>query len=166
MNKVTHFSLLLIFSLLCQTVYSDDTQNMDKADPITGVSKNQMALLGQKSFMPTLLPIILKNRQQLELTEEQTKSFFEWRDAYYKQTIDIMSVIVQKHIAFKKLSLKPEGTTEELLKLQQEIFDLQRKVLEMKLNCRERIINTFTEEQWDNFNFILSEHPTIFSYVN
>ncbi len=157
--------LLLLFVFLFSHTAFADTDDADQPDAITGVSKNQMALLSQKAFMPTLLPIILKNRQQLELTEEQKKSFFQWRDEYYRQTVDIMSEIVQKHIAFKKLALKPVGTTDELLSIQQEIFELHRKVLEMKLNCRERIVNTFTEEQWDNFNFILSEHPQIFSYI-
>jgi hypothetical protein len=158
------YPLIFLVCFYSQQTFSESPDS-DKPDSITGVSKNQMALLSQKAFMPTLLPIILKNRQQLELTEEQKKLFFQWRDAYYKQTIDIMAQIVQKHIAFKKLALKPEGTKAELLKIQQEIFDLHRKVLEMKLECRENIVNTFTEEQWDNFNFILSEHPTIFSYI-
>jgi len=158
------YPFIFLICFYSQQTFSESSDS-DKPDSITGVSKNQMALLSQKAFMPTLLPIILKNRQQLELTEEQKNSFFQWRDTYYKQTIDIMAQIVQKHIAFKKLALKPEGTTAELLKIQQEIFDLHRKVLEMKLDCRERIVNTFTEEQWDNFNFILTEHPQIFSYI-
>ena len=164
MKHIALLTLIVFFSLFSHNSFSE-TEDIDSLDAITGVSKNQMALLSQKAFMPTLLPIILKNRQQLELSEDQTETFFEWRDTYYKQTVEIMSEIVQKHISFKKLALKPEGSTEELLKIQQEIFDLHRKVLEMKLDCRERIVNTFTEEQWDNFNFILSEHPQIFSYI-
>ena len=49
-------------------------------------------------------------------------------------------------------------TSDEVLKAKQtEIFKLHRKVLLLQLSCRRTILDTFTEEQWDNFKFVLSE---------
>lgn len=45
-----------------------------------------------------------------------------------------------------------------LLAKQNEIFKLHKKVLEYQLSCRRTILDTFTDDQWDNFRFVLIEN--------
>jgi hypothetical protein len=41
--------------------------------------------------------------------------------------------------------------------MQNEIFRLQRAMLEHKLSCRELVINTFNRNNWDGFFLILAD---------
>ena len=59
---------------------------------------------------------------------------------------------------FHKLSLRKDTSEDVLRAKQEQIFKLQRKVLELQLSCRRHILDTFTEQQWDNFRFVLTEN--------
>jgi hypothetical protein len=47
--------------------------------------------------------------------------------------------------------------------MQNEIFRLQREVLQYKLSCRERILQTFNDENWISFFMVLAEENTGFT---
>jgi hypothetical protein len=57
-------------------------------------------------------------------------------------------------------------SNERLLAFQSEIQDLQRQLLKIKLSCRKLIMTTFTDEQWDNFAFVVSDNPRLASLVS
>ena len=53
----------------------------------------------------------------------------------------------------------------KLLAFQSDIQELQVQLLKIKLSCRELIMTTFTDEQWDNFAFIISDNPKLASLM-
>ena len=68
-----------------------------------------------------------------------------------------MNEIVRKRVEIKKAALSPEVTALTLMKMQSDVFSLQRKVLKYKLSCRDLVINTFDRNNWDGFYFVLAE---------
>lgn len=115
--------------------------------------------------MPTLLPTIMRNRDVLQLTDQQIKSFRDWRKQHYRNMVKTMNEIIEKRVAFKKVALDPKTSSDELLEMQNDILVLQKKLLEIKLTCRNMLVNTFTEEQWDNFAFVVADQPRIASFL-
>jgi hypothetical protein len=68
-------------------------------------------------------------------------------------------------VEFRVESLSPSITADQLLALQSEIQELQVRLLKLKLSCRELVMTTFTDEQWDNFAFIISDNPKLASLM-
>ena len=153
--------ICLCFSLLWfgQVVAAEqDTQHNDLEVIDWELAKERMALLSQLGYHPFLLPLILENRDMLGLNEKQLHDFKEWRSKYRVPLIHTMNQIIQARVAFQRIALDPETTEEVLLAKQEQIFKLHRKVLKYQLSCRRQILDTFTEEQWDNFRFLLTEN--------
>jgi len=122
------------------------------------LAKERMALLSQLGYHPFLLPLVMENRDMLGLTKDQVNTFKEWRSKYRVPLIHTMNQIIQARVAFQRIALDPGTTEEVLLAKQEEIFKLHKKVLKYQLSCRRNILDTFTEEQWDNFRFLLTEN--------
>ena len=72
-----------------------------------------------------------------------------------------MSEIIEKKVQFSVEALSPSIPNNRLLTFQSEIQNLQRQVLEIKLSCRNLVMTTFTGEQWENFAFVVSDHPKL-----
>jgi hypothetical protein len=53
-----------------------------------------------------------------------------------------------------------------LIALQSEIQASQRRLLKIKLSCRNLVMTTFTAEQWDNFAFVVSDYPKLASLLS
>ena len=129
----------------------------------------KVVLLEPSSLMPTLLPIIMINRDTLQLTDEQVIAFRAWRKKNYTNMVNAMNEVIEKMVQFRIESLSPGISGDRLLALQSEIQELQHRVLEIKLSCRELVMTTFTDEQWQNFYFVVSDDPqlgSIMSQVN
>ena len=118
----------------------------------------RMKKLSQIGFHPFLMPLIMKNSDFIELTDEQIKIFKDWRNKNRVPLLHAMDKIIAERSLFHKLSLSPNTAEEVLITKQQEIFKLHKKVLKYQLSCRRNILDTFTEEQWDNFRFVLAEN--------
>ena len=71
-----------------------------------------------------------------------------------------MQSIMQKRIAIMDSALSPNVSPEQIRQYQDEIFNLQRQVLEHKLACRENMMKTFTRENWISFFMVLSDMDT------
>ena len=141
------------------TAAAQDAAQEDDLDVIDWeLAKERMSLLSQLGYHPFLMPLIMENRDMLGLTREQIKTFKEWRNKYRVPLIHTMNEIIKERVAFQRISLNPETTEEVLLAKQAEIFKLHKKVLKYQLSCRRNILDTFNEEQWDNFRFLLTEH--------
>lgn len=123
--------------------------------------KERMALVSNISFIPSLLPIIMNNQDALELSEAQVSAFRAWRRGNYQKMVDDMNTIIEKRIALSSKSLNPNISGAEILQSQSEIFDLQTNVLKLRLGCRELIINTFNDNQWTAFEFVIEEYPNL-----
>ncbi len=123
----------------------------------------KVVLLENSGLMPTMLPIIMRNRDTLELTDEQVNAFRAWRKKNYTNMVNIMNMIIEKMVEFRVEALSPEVSSEQLLAFQSEIHGLQRQLLEIKLSCRELVMTSFTDEQWENFAFVVADNPKLAS---
>ena len=88
------------------------------------------------------------------------------RQKNYTNMVNVMNEVIEKMVQFRIESLSPGVLNERLLALQSEIQELQRQLLKMKLSCRELIMTTFTDEQWENFSFVVSDNPKLASLVS
>lgn len=109
------------------------------------------------NYLPALLPVILDNRDVIELTDNQFDTLLAWRKNNRVDVVAVMNEIVRKRVDIKKAALSPEVTASTLLKMQSNIFSLQRIVMEYKMSCRDLVIDTFDRNNWDGFYFVLAE---------
>jgi hypothetical protein len=127
---------------------------------------NKVDLLEPSGLMPMLMPTIMMNRDALQLTDEQVKTIRAWRKNNYTHMVNVMNQVIEKMVQFRIDSLSPDVTNEQLLASQSEIQDLQRQLLKIKLSCRELIVTTFTDEQWENFAFVVADNPKLASLMS
>jgi len=127
---------------------------------------DKVVLLESSGLMPTLLPVIMRNQDTLELTEDQINAFRAWRKKNYNHMVNVMNEIIDKSVQFRVAALSPRITSDELYVLQSEIQDLQRQLLKIKLSCRELVTTSFTEKQWENFAFVVADNPKLASLMS
>lgn len=125
------------------------------------VIEKNLSLLDNTAYMPSLLPFVMSNRDALELSDKQLATFYQWRKTHYANMVDIMNQIIEKKVAFKIESLSGHISNDHLLTFQEEIQQLQRQLLKIRLSCRKTILDTLSTEQWENFAFIASEDDTL-----
>ena len=123
------------------------------------IVRSRVDLLDKVSYIPSLLPVIMKHREALGLSDEQKASFHSWRKKNYQRMIDIMNDVVARRIELSKAALDPSVTSSNLIGQQQEIHQLQQELLVIRLSCRKLMVETFSTEQWSSFAFILEEYP-------
>ena len=157
--------LLAVFFFISTTALAKhDSEHPLTADDWKEVM-NKVVLLEDSGLMPMLLPIIMGNRDALQLTDEQVNLFRSWRKKNYTNMVNLMNKIIEEKVQFRIESLSPRITSDRLLAFQSEIQELQRQLLKIKLSCRENLMTTFTDEQWDNFAFIVSDNPKLASLM-
>ena len=127
---------------------------------------DKVVLLESSGLMPTLLPVIMRNQDTLELTDEQINAFRAWRKRNYTHMVNVMNEIIEKSVQFRVAALSPRITNHDLYVLQAEIQDLQRQLLKIKLSCRELVTSSFAETQWENFAFVVSDNPKLASLMS
>ena len=127
---------------------------------------DKVVLLEDSGLMPTLLPVIMRNQDTLELTAEQIRAFRAWRKQNYTHMVNVMNEIIEKSVQFRVEALSPRTTSDHLYVLQSEIHELQRQLLKIKLSCRELVTTSFTDEQWDNFAFVVADIPKLASLMS
>jgi len=151
-------ALVLVLSLAWMQSGADEAAAPSDLDLIDwDLAKQQMSMLSQMGYHPFLMPLIMENRDAIGLTNEQVKVFREWRNKNRVPLIHAMNRIIQERAAFQRIALNPKTSEEVLFAKQEEIFKLHRKVLKYQLSCRRNILDTFDDEQWDNFRFVLIE---------
>ena len=156
------FVLILISSAVLAKHGSDHPLTPDNWKEVM----EKVLLLENTGLLPTLLPVIMKNQDTLQLTDEQISAFRAWRKENYTNMVNIMNEIIEKMVQFRIESLSPDFSNEHLLSFQSEIHDLQRQLLKLKLSCRELVMTSFTDEQWENFVFVVSDNPKLASLVS
>lgn len=154
MNK---FILIVISFLYIVTVSA--TQALTTEEWKSMEDKVQL-LEGPTALLPSLLPFIMENKQPLQLTNEQVSSFREWRKKNYANMVNVMNEIIALKIQFRTESMLPEVSGEYLMDTQSRIHNLQHGLLAIRLSCRKLLMTTFTDEQWEDFAFIASDHPS------
>lgn len=161
-----YLGLFLAFLFICTTAQAKHDSN----HPLTAEDwkevMDKVVLLEGSGLMPTLLPVIMRNRDTIELTDEQVNSFRAWRKKNYTHMVNIMNEIIEKSVEFRVAALSPRITSDQLYVLQSEIQELQRELLKIKLSCRELVTTSFTDEQWDNFAFVVADNPKLASLMS
>jgi len=127
---------------------------------------DKVVLLESSGLLPTLLPVIMRNQDTLELTDEQINAFRAWRKKNYTHMVNVMNEIIEKSVQFRVAALSPDITSDHLYVIQSEIQDLQRELLKIKLSCRELVTTSFTDEQWVNFAFVVADNPKLASLMS
>ena len=141
------------------TSAADLTQPSPLTDAEWDNVREHVVLLDSVSFFPSLLPVIMKNRDALELTNEQKQIFRGWRKQNYRRMVGFMNEIIELRIAFSKRTLDSAVGNAELIHEQKVILQLQEELLSLKLSCRELIMTTFSPQQWSNLAFVLEDYP-------
>jgi hypothetical protein len=139
----------------------ENVEPASKADPDLidwDLASQRMKMLSQMGYHPFLMPLIMDNRDIIGLSNEQVRVFRDWRNKYRVPLIHLMNRIIEERIAFQRIALNPRTSEEVLRAKQSEIFRLHERVLHYQLSCRRAILDTFDDEQWDNFRFVLIEN--------
>jgi hypothetical protein len=163
MNYAVVFVALLLLAASAQARHNSD-HPLSAEDWKEVMSK--VDLLEPSGLMPMLMPTIMLNRDTLQLTDEQVNTFRAWRKKNYTHMVNVMNEIIEKMVEFRIESLSPEVSNEHLLAFQSQIQELQRQLLKIKLSCRELIMTTFTDEQWENFAFVVADNPKLASLMS
>ena len=113
--------------------------------------------LDKISYLPRLLPVIIENSDVIELTDKQLNSLLAWRKVNGKKLITAMNEIAHRRIEIKEAALSPNVSSARLIQMQNNVFRLQREMLEYKLSCRDLVINTFNRNNWEGFFLVLAD---------
>ncbi len=148
------FSFVLVTNIAITNTASATLSN-DQRDIEQRVEK-----LNQINFLPNLLPVIINNSDILELSDEQLNKLLTWRDTNRENVIATMNEIISKRIKIKEAALSPDISAARLIQMQNEIFRLQRQMLNYKLSCRDLVINTFNTANWEDFFLVLANMET------
>lgn len=163
--------LLLSISLLCWVLpVSNANARHNSQHPLTTEEWQEVmakvTLLDSAVLIPSLLPVIMTNRDALELSEEQFERFHRWRKENYVNMVNIMNEVIEKRVQFRIESLSPEISDAHLVAFQEEIHRLERELLKIRLTCRAIVMETFTKEQWQTFEFLVADEPRLGSLVS
>ncbi|TNF91425.1 MAG: hypothetical protein EP297_15970 [Gammaproteobacteria bacterium] len=157
--------IFVVLSLLCTSVLAKHNSDHPLSAEDWKEVMGKVVLLEDSGLMPTLLPVIMRNRDAIQLSDEQVNAFRTWRKNNYTNMVNIMNEVIEKMVQFRVESLSPDASSDHLLTFQSDIHELQRQLLKIKLSCRELVITTFTDEQWENFAFVVADNPKLASLV-
>ncbi len=164
-NHYTYAGLFSVFFIICTAAQARHNSDHPLSPQDWNEVREKVEMLEGAGLMPTLLPVIMSNRDALQLTDEQVNAFRAWRKKNYTNMVNVMNKIIEKMVEFRVNSLSPDITGDQLLAFQSEIQELQVQLLKIKLSCRELVMTSFTDEQWDNFAFIISDDPGLASLM-
>jgi len=161
MDKVSRtFSLILVLSALSATAYPEDlTQPAPLSDAQWAQLHERVGLLDKIAYVPSLLPVIIRHREALGLSAEQTASLRGWRRHNYQRMVELMNEIIERRITLSRGALDPALTSDDLARQHKAILRRQEDLLAIRLSCRELVVTTFSPEQWGRLAFVLEDYP-------
>ena len=152
MKSGSLISALSIFIVLSGSALAANTDLVHTVEQYRDVEK-----LYKINFLPSLLPVIIENSDVIELTDEQLHTLLEWRKINREDVIATMNEVARKRVEIKEAALSPGISSARLIQMQNDVFRLQREILEYKLSCRDLVIDTFTQHNWEGFFLVLAE---------
>ncbi len=151
----TRFIFALLLILISSLSFADSTPERNTHDLDSSIDK-----LDKINYLPNMLPVILNNKDFIGLSEQQVAELEAWRNANREPMLAAMKEIAYKRVEIKQAALSPTVSAGRLQQMQNDIFRLQRQVLNYKLSCREHIVRTFSEENWISFFMVLADENT------
>jgi hypothetical protein len=148
----SRINLSFLFLLVTQVSIAASAPDQDQLD-----IEASIAMLDKINYLPNLLPVILNNKDFIGLTEEQVGKLEDWRRENRQPMPAAMKQIAVKHVEIKQAALTPSISSARLQQMQNDIFRLQRQILEYKLSCRDHVLRTFNDENWDSFYMVLED---------
>lgn len=112
------------------------------------MTPEQARLIHHANPMPNLMLVVNKNKDQLDLSEEQASALKEWHS---KNQPQMMQMAKQVMTLEKKLSDEAlEGASGSVLQqITTEIFNVRGAIIKTKLACRNYMHDVLNEEQWN-----------------
>jgi hypothetical protein len=156
-------AIVLVLLLLQAPAWAKHNSEHPLSDAEWQEVTEKVALLEASVFVPSLLPTIMRHRDALRLSAAQVAAMRRWRREHYVEMVNLMNEIIEKKVQFRVESLSPEVSDEHLVAFQAHIHRLQQRLLRIRLSCRRLIMTTFTAEQWENFEFVVSNEPKLAS---
>lgn len=119
----------------------------DSADK-PGDKKQMMAMMKHVSPMPSLMPVVIKNADLLELSKEQTEALAKERKKRHAQVHTLASEIMadESKILQATLDGKPKA---EIHKMSQAVMDKRLIIIDAKAGCRDIVRKALNDEQWN-----------------
>jgi predicted RND superfamily exporter protein len=143
---------------LCLTVFISVSAHADNERKQQTLEQHlYIEQLDRVNFLPSLLPVIIENSDIIELTDGQLQTLLQWREKNRDTVVHAMNEVTRKRLEIKEASLSPDISSSRLIQMQNEVFRLQREILEYKLSCRDLVINTFNRNNWESFFMVLAE---------
>lgn len=152
MKYSTFFTSLTLFISITGTALAETESHERKIEKYQYIEK-----LDKINFLPSLLPVIIENSDVIELTDKQLEVLLKWRDKNRETVIATQNEIARKLVEIKAAALSPDTSSARLIQMQNDVFRLQREVLEYKLSCRDLVINTFNKNNWEGFFLVLAD---------
>ncbi len=146
--------ILFIISVFLMTPLAFAGSTLEQKGPAL---EHAIEKLDKINYLANLMPVIMKNKDYIGLTQKQLDDLDDWRKINKDPMVAVMQKIVDKRIAIKQAALSPTVSSSRLIQMQNEIFRLQREVLQYKLSCREKIVKTFNNENWISFFMVLAD---------
>ncbi len=161
-----YIAVFFAFLFICTTALAKHNSDHPLSADDWKEVMDKVVLIESSGLMPTLLPVIMRNQDTLELTDEQINAFRAWRKKNYTHMVNVMNEIIEKSVQFRVAALSPRITSDHLYVLQSDIQELQRQLLKIKLSCRELVTTSFTDAQWENFAFVVADIPKLASLMS
>ncbi len=143
--------LTLTLFIASQSGFAGPTPGQKEPDINSYIEK-----LDNISHLPNMLPVILNNKDFIGLTDEQVENLEHWRQENREPLLAVMKMAARKRVEIKQAALSPTVSSSRLQQMQNDIFRLQREILEYKLSCRDHVVRIFNNENWDSFFMVLA----------
>ncbi len=110
--------------------------------------RKEKKMIGHVNPLPNYMKVIVNKGDKLDLTETQKENFSSWQTVNNPKVMKLTKEIMYLEKEVNNLSLKKESK-ETLLSKIDEIADLRRKIAIIKTKCRDNLIKTLSENQWE-----------------
>ena len=144
--------LTLILLFTSQLSLAGSTINQGISDIDSSIEN-----LDNINYLPSLLPVIIRHKDFIGLTDEQLGKLEGWSKRNREPMLAAMKEAARKRVEIKQAALSPTVSSARLQQMQNDIFRLQREILEYKLSCRDNVVQTFNNENWDSFFMVLAD---------
>lgn len=144
--------LTLILLFTSQSGFAGSTAGQGTPDIDSSIEK-----LDNINYLPSLLPVIIRHKDFIGLTDEQLGKLEGWHKKNREPMLAAMKEAAQKRVEIKQAALSPTVSSARLQQMQNDIFRIQREILEYKLSCRDHVVQTFNNENWDSFFMVLAD---------